>query len=151
MRAVIQRVTRAEVRVDAECVGRIARGFLILLGVAHGDTEQEAQQLARKIARLRLFPSDAKPIDRSLLDAGGAALVVSQFTLHGDVRKGNRPSFVGSADPKVAEELYGRFCDLLRAEGVPVETGRFGAMMDVELLNDGPVTLILDTDTLRRS
>ena len=144
-------MTRAEVRVDGESVGRIERGFLILLGVAHGDTEQEAQQLSRKIARLRLFPSEAKPIDRSLLDAGGAALVVSQFTLHGDVRKGNRPSFVGAAEPTVAEELYGGFCELLRAEGVPVETGRFGAMMNVELVNDGPVTLILDTDTLRRS
>ena len=151
MRSVIQRVTRAEVRVDGESVGRIERGFLILLGVAHGDTEQEAQQLSRKIARLRLFPSEAKPIDRSLLDVGGAALVVSQFTLHGDVRKGNRPSFVGAAEPTVAEELYAGFCELLRAEGVAVETGRFGAMMDVELVNDGPVTLILDTDTLRRS
>lgn len=144
-------MTRAEVRVDGESVGRIGRGFLILLGVAEGDTEQEAQQLARKIARLRLFPSEAKPIDRSLPDVGGAALVVSQFTLHGDVSKGNRPSFVAAAEPAVADGLYVRFCELLRAEGVPVETGRFGAMMDVELLNDGPVTLIVDTDTLRRS
>lgn len=138
-------------RVDGESVGRIGRGFLILLGVAEGDTEQEALQLSRKIARLRLFPSEAKPIDRSLLDVDGAALVVSQFTLHGDVRKGNRPSFVAAAEPTLAEGLYARFCELLRAEGVPVETGRFGAMMDVELVNDGPVTLILDTDTLRRS
>jgi D-tyrosyl-tRNA(Tyr) deacylase len=148
---VIQRVTRAEVRVDGESVGRIGRGFLILLGVAEGDTEQEAQQLSRKVARLRLFPSEAKPIDRSLLDVEGAALVVSQFTLHGDVRKGNRPSFVAAAEPGAADGLYVRFCELLRAEGVPVETGRFGAMMDVELVNDGPVTLILDTDSLRRS
>jgi D-tyrosyl-tRNA(Tyr) deacylase len=151
LRAVIQRVTRAEVRVDGESVGRIARGFLILLGVADGDTEEEARTLARKTARLRLFPSEAKPIDKSLLDEGGAALVVSQFTLHGDVRKGNRPSFVGAAEPAVAEALYEQYCELLRAEGVPVETGRFGAMMDVELLNDGPVTLLLDTDQMRRS
>lgn len=144
-------MSRAEVRVDGESVGRIGRGFLILLGVAEGDTEQEALQLSRKIARLRLFPSEAKPIDRSLPEVDGAALVVSQFTLHGDVRKGNRPSFVAAAEPTLADGLYTRFCELLRAEGVPVETGRFGAMMDVELVNDGPVTLILDTDTLRRS
>jgi len=151
LRAVIQRVTRAQVRVDGETVGRIGRGFLILLGVAHGDTEEQARVLARKTARLRLFPSEAKPIDKSLIDEGGAALVVSQFTLHGDVRKGNRPSFVAAAEPTLAEELYERFCELLRAEGIAVETGRFGAMMDVELLNDGPVTLIVDTDHLRRS
>jgi len=151
LRAVIQRVTRAEVRVDGTAVGTIGRGFLILLGIADGDTEQEARLLARKTARLRLFPSEAKPIDKSLLDQEGAALVVSQFTLHGDVRKGNRPSFVSAAKPPVAEALYERYCELLRDEGIPVETGRFGAMMDVELVNDGPVTLILDSETLGRS
>ena len=147
MKALIQRVSRAAVRVDGETVGSIARGYMILLGVADGDGEEQATALARKTAKLRLFPSDAKPIDRSLLDAGGAALVVSQFTLCGDVRKGNRPSFVSAAEPALAESLYERYCALLRAEGVVVETGRFGAMMDVELVNDGPVTLLLDTNS----
>ena len=146
MKALIQRVSRAAVRVDGETVGSIARGYMILLGVADGDAEEQATALARKTARLRLFPSEAKPIDRSLLDAGGAALVVSQFTLCGDVRKGNRPSFVSAAEPALAKSLYERYCQLLRAEGVVVETGRFGAMMDVELVNDGPVTLLLDTE-----
>ncbi len=147
MIALIQRVSRAAVRVDGNSVGSIGRGYMILLGVVAGDTEAEAQALARKTAKLRLFPSDAKPIDRNLLDAEGRALVVSQFTLCGDVRKGNRPSFVSAAEPVEAERLYERYCDLLRAEGVEVETGRFGAMMEVELVNDGPVTLMLDTET----
>ena len=151
MRAVIQRVTRADVRVDGQRVGRIERGFLVLLGVADGDSEEDARLLARKTARLRLFPSEAKPIDKSLLDVQGEALVVSQFTLHGDVRKGNRPSFLAAAEPTVAEELYERFCVLLREEGIVVQTGRFGAMMDVELINDGPVTLVLDTAQWGRS
>jgi len=146
MKALIQRVSRAAVRVDGNSVGAIGRGYMILLGVVAGDTEAEAQALARKTAKLRLFPSDAKPIDRNLLDAQGRALVVSQFTLCGDVRKGNRPSFVSAAEPVEAERLYERYCDLLRAEGVEVETGRFGAMMEVELVNDGPVTLMLDTE-----
>jgi len=143
MKAVIQRVSRAEVRVGGEAVGRIGKGYLVLLGVEKGDGEAEALSLAAKTARLRLFPSGEKPIDRSVLDAGGRILVVSQFTLCGDVRKGNRPSFVGAADPAVAERLYERYCDALREAGIEVETGRFGAMMDVELVNDGPVTIIL--------
>ncbi|MHC4410361.1 MAG: D-aminoacyl-tRNA deacylase [Planctomycetota bacterium] len=143
MRAVIQRVTRAEVRVDGAVVGSIGEGYLVLLGVEQGDGDTEADALAAKTAKLRLFRSDNKPIDRNILDAGGAALVVSQFTLCGDVRKGNRPSFVSAAEPAQAERLYERYCDKLRGLGVPVETGRFGAMMEVDLVNDGPVTIIL--------
>lgn len=143
MRAVIQRVTRAEVRVDGAVVGSIGEGYLVLLGVEQGDGDSDADAFAAKTAKLRLFRSDSKPIDRNILDAGGAALVVSQFTLCGDVRKGNRPSFVSAADPVEAERLYERYCDRLRGLGVPVETGRFAAMMQVDLTNDGPVTIIL--------
>ncbi|MEM8885000.1 MAG: D-aminoacyl-tRNA deacylase [Planctomycetota bacterium] len=143
MKAVIQRVTRAEVRVDGDVVGRIDGGYLILLGVEQGDDEQAAAALAAKTAKLRLFRSESKPIDRNILDDGGAALVVSQFTLCADTRKGNRPSFVGAAAPADAERLYEHYCTALREAGVPVETGQFGAMMDVELVNDGPVTIIL--------
>jgi D-tyrosyl-tRNA(Tyr) deacylase len=144
MRAVVQRVSRAAVRVEGRSVGAIERGVLVLLGVAQGDDEDVARGLAQKIAKLRIFPSDAKPIDRALLDCGGAALVVSQFTLCADTSKGNRPSFVGAAEPQQAERLYRSFCAHLRAAGVHVETGEFGATMEVELVNAGPVTIVLD-------
>ncbi|MHC4937768.1 MAG: D-aminoacyl-tRNA deacylase [Planctomycetota bacterium] len=143
MKAVIQRVTRAEVRVEGQATGSIGDGYVVLLGVEQGDTDADADAYAAKTAKLRLFRTETRPIDRNILDAGGAALVVSQFTLCGDVRKGNRPSFVSAAEPAEAERLYDRYCEQLRSLGVPVETGRFGAMMDVELVNDGPVTIIL--------
>jgi D-tyrosyl-tRNA(Tyr) deacylase len=144
MRAVVQRVSRAEVRVDGQVRGACGAGLLVLLGVATGDTEAVAERLAAKIARLRVFAGDDGRFDRSLLDTGGGALVVSQFTLLADTAKGNRPGFAGAAVPAVAEPLYERFCDALRGEGVPVETGVFGARMEVELVNDGPVTLVLE-------
>jgi len=146
VRAVVQRVSRASVAVDGEETRGIGRGFLILVGVTAGDDEPEARWLAEKCANLRVFPDDDGKMNRSLLDCGGGALVVSQFTLYGDVRRGRRPSFVGAADPSVAEPLYLRMAELLRETGVtPVATGTFGAHMRVELVNDGPVTLILDT------
>jgi D-aminoacyl-tRNA deacylase len=145
MRAVVQRVTRASVRVEDDLLAGIGPGLLVLVAVADTDTEAEAAWLARKVARLRLFPGPDHAIDRSLLDTGGAALVVSQFTLYGDTRRGNRPSFSTSARPEAAARLVDRFGDLLAAEGVPVQRGRFGAMMDVDLVNSGPVTLIVDT------
>ncbi|MGE5689046.1 MAG: D-aminoacyl-tRNA deacylase [Pseudomonadota bacterium] len=144
MRAVCQRVRRAEVRVDGEVRGRIRHGLCVLVGVARGDGEAEATRLAAKLARLRVFADDGGRFDRSLLDVGGAALVVSQFTLLGDTTKGNRPSFTEAAPPEAAEALYRRVADGLRALGVPVETGVFGAAMEVELVNDGPVTIVLD-------
>jgi D-aminoacyl-tRNA deacylase len=125
--------------------GEIGAGLLVLLGVAEGDTEAEADRLAGKIARLRIFEDDSGKFDRSLLDTGGAALVVSQFTLIADTAKGNRPSFSGAARAEPAEPVYDRFCETLREFGVPVQTGVFGARMAVELVNDGPVTIILDT------
>ena len=145
MRAVVQRVTRAEVRVDGVAVGAIGGGLAILLGVGRGDGEAQADRLAARLARLRIFPDDAGRFDRSLLDTGGAALVISQFTLYGDTARGNRPSFSGAADPAQAEPLYERVCARLRAEGVGcVERGRFGAHMQVELVNDGPVTIVVE-------
>ena len=144
MRAVVQRVTRASVQVDTEVVGEISAGVLVLLGVATGDTAEHADALAGKVARLRIFENDDGRFDRSLLDTGGAALVVSQFTLLADTSKGNRPGFTGAAAPADAEPLVGRFCATLAAHGVRVETGRFGARMRVELVNDGPVTIVLD-------
>ncbi len=145
MRAVIQRVSEARVEVDGELTGQTGPGLLILLAVTHDDTEAQAAWLARKLAGLRIFQDDAGKMNRSLVDSGGGALVVSQFTLYGDCRKGRRPSFVTSARPEQAEPLYERFCELLAAEGPPVERGVFGAMMHVSLVNDGPVTLIVDT------
>ena len=144
MRAVVQRVSSASVEVDGEVVGAIGPGLLVLVGVAHEDGEQQAARLAGKLARLRVFPVVAGRFDRSLLDTGGAALVISQFTLLGDTAKGNRPRFTGAAPPEQAEPLYLRVCEELRALGVPVETGVFGAAMAVELVNDGPVTIIVD-------
>ena len=140
MRAVVQRVSRARVTPG----GEIGRGLCVLLGVAGGDGEEQAARLAGKIARLRVFPDDAGRFDRSVVDVSGAALVVSQFTLIADTAKGNRPSFTDAAPPDEAKALYERFCSELRALGVPVETGVFGAKMDVELVNDGPVTIVLD-------
>jgi D-tyrosyl-tRNA(Tyr) deacylase len=144
MRAVLQRVSRAGVRVDGAVVGEIGAGLLVLLGVADGDESTAADRLAGKVARLRIFERDGR-FDASLLDEGASALVVSQFTLLADTSKGNRPSFAEAARPESAEPLYERFCTALRALGVPVETGRFGARMEVELVNDGPVTIVLET------
>ena len=141
MRAVVQRVSRARVTPG----GEIGPGLCILLGVAGGDGEEEAVRLAGKIARLRIFPDDDGRFDRSVLDVAGAALVVSQFTLIADTAKGNRPSFADAAPPEQAEPLYEHFTAELRALGVVVETGVFGARMEVELVNDGPVTIVLDT------
>jgi D-tyrosyl-tRNA(Tyr) deacylase len=140
MRAVCQRVSKACVSVDGSVVGAVGPGLCILLGVARGDAAEAAARLAGKVARLRIFEG----MDRSLLDTGGKALVVSQFTLYGDVRKGNRPSFTEAAPPAEAEPLYEWFCDELRALGVAVAAGVFGASMQVELVADGPVTILLD-------
>lgn len=143
MRAVVQRVTSARVRVEGDTVGATGAGLCVLLGVARGDGEGEAVRLAGKVARLRIFPDHAGRFDRSLVDTGGGALVVSQFTLLADTAKGNRPSFTDAAAPDEAESLYERFCAELRALGVEVAQGVFGASMEVELVNDGPVTIIL--------
>src|SRR5882724_7794178 len=141
MRAVCQRVTRASVHVSDATVGEIGPGLCVLLGVARDDGEPQASRLAGKIARLRIFGDEDERFAQSLLDTGGAALVVSQFTLLADTSKGNRPSFTDAAPPDVAEPLYERFCDALRTLGVPVEQGVFGARMNVELVNDGPITI----------
>ena len=144
MRAVVQRVSRASVGVDGRVAAAIGPGLLVLLGVAAGDVDADAARFAGKVARLRVLENEEGRFDRSLLDTGGAALVVSQFTLLADTTKGNRPSFAGAAAPEAAEPLYAAFCAALRALGVPVATGVFGARMAVELINNGPVTLILD-------
>ena len=144
MRAVCQHVSRAQVTVDGAVQGKIGAGMVVLLGVQRGDDPAEAARLAGKIARLRIFEGDGGSFDRSLRDVGGAALVVSQFTLLADTRKGNRPSFTKAAAPKEAEPLYRMFCEALAAAGVRVEQGVFGARMSVELVNDGPVTIVLD-------
>ena len=151
MRAVVQRVRSARVLVDGEPVGAIGRGVLAYVGVAEGDTEAEAAWLADKIAGLRIFASRERPIDRSLLDVQGAALVVSQFTLLADTRRGRRPSFTGAAAPEVAEPLVDAVAGALRERGVEVATGRFGAMMQVESTNDGPVTIVLDSADRERT
>jgi D-tyrosyl-tRNA(Tyr) deacylase len=145
MRAVVQRVSKASVTVDGEVVGAIERGVAILLGVTHGDGEEQARWLAHKIAGLRIYEDAEGKMNLGLLDVGGEALVVSQFTLYGDCRKGRRPSFTDAARPEVAEPLCARFVELLRQAGVRrVESGVFGAHMLVEIHNDGPVTLILE-------
>jgi len=143
MRVVVQRVSRASVRVSGATMGEIGPGLLVLLGVADGDDDEDARRLAARVARLRVFEDDTGRFDRSLLDTGGAALVVSQFTLLADTAKGNRPSFTAAAAPKRAEPVYESFCAALRELGVEVETGVFGARMEVELVNDGPVTITL--------
>lgn len=148
MRAVIQRVTSAQVTVGGEVVGRIGRGFLVLLGVTAGDGEAEARLLARKIAGLRVFEDADGKMNLALADVGGAVLAVSQFTLYADVRKGRRPSFIAAARPEQAEPLYQQFCRLLSAEGLDVQQGVFQAEMQVALVNDGPVTIWIDTAEL---
>lgn len=145
MKLVLQRVSAASVEVAGEIVGEIGEGLLILLGVAEGDGPAQVEWGAAKVAELRIFSDDAGRMNRSLEDVGGAALVVSQFTLLGDTQKGRRPSFVKAADPEVANRLYEDFAERLRRRGVRTETGRFGAKMAVRLVNDGPVTIILES------
>jgi D-aminoacyl-tRNA deacylase len=144
MRIVLQRVSRARVTVEGRITGEIGAGLLLLVGFTHGDGDETLVWMAEKVAGLRVFPDDEGKMNRSVTEAGGAALVVSQFTLYGDARRGRRPSFVDAAPPDTAIPLYERFVDALRGTGLRVETGEFGAMMDVELVNDGPVTLILE-------
>jgi len=144
MRAVCQRASEARVRVDGAVVGEIGTGLVVLLGIARDDEEALVERVAGKVARLRVFADDAGRFDRSVMDVGGGVLVVSQFTLLADTAKGNRPSFTGAAPPEEAEPLYERFCAELRALGLEVATGVFGAAMAVELVNDGPVTIVLD-------
>ncbi|HET6762303.1 MAG TPA: D-aminoacyl-tRNA deacylase [Longimicrobiaceae bacterium] len=144
MRIVLQRVSRARVTVDGRVTGEIGTGLLLLVGFTHDDGEDQIAWMAEKVAGLRIFADDEGKMNRSVADAGGGILVVSQFTLYGDTRKGKRPSFIDAARPEVAIPLYERFVATLRATGLPVATGEFGAMMDVELLNDGPVTLVLE-------
>jgi D-aminoacyl-tRNA deacylase len=146
MRAVVQRVTRATVTIGGDCVGTIGTGLMVLVGVALDDTEREARALAAKIAGLRIFADAAGAMNLDLAAAGGAVLLVSQFTLLADTRRGRRPSFTGAARGEHANALYERVATELRAAGVPVETGVFGADMAVELVNDGPVTILLDTE-----
>jgi D-tyrosyl-tRNA(Tyr) deacylase len=145
MRAVVQRVSNASVRVGEEVVGRIGRGLVVLLGVARADGEREADYLADKVAHLRVFEDDEGKLNRSVLDVGGGVLVVPQFTLLGDCRKGRRPSFVEAAAPEQGNRLYEHFVERMIRAGVPVQTGRFRALMAVSLVNDGPVTLVIDT------
>ncbi len=139
----------ASVEVEGRIVGRIGPGVLVLLGVGHGDSEAEARLLADKTANLRIFADEGGKFNHSLLDTGGSALVISQFTLYADTRKGRRPSFSGAAPPTEAEPLVNAYCAALRALGIPVETGVFGAMMRITLVNEGPVTITLDSDTFR--
>jgi D-tyrosyl-tRNA(Tyr) deacylase len=148
VRAVVQRVSRAEVRVEGRVSGAVGRGLVVLLGVAREDGEHDAELLAEKVAALRIFEDAAGKMNLSLAEAGGALLVVSQFTLLGDARKGNRPSFIDAATPDLAIALYERFCARAREKGLAVATGVFRAHMDVELVNDGPVTILLDSRRL---
>jgi D-tyrosyl-tRNA(Tyr) deacylase len=145
MRAVVQRVSRGAVRVDGRATGEVGRGLVVLIGVAADDGEDDARWMADKLAQLRIFEDGAGKMNRSVEDVGGGVLVVSQFTLLGDARKGNRPSFVEAAPPEAANALYERVCARLRDRGLPVGTGVFRAHMDVELVNDGPVTILLDS------
>ena len=144
MRTVVQRVSQASVRVDGEVVGAIGQGVALLVGVTHGDTEEQAEWLARKVAGIRIFEDSEGKMNASLLDIDGAALVVSQFTLYADTRRGRRPGFTDAALPEVAEPLVERFAQALRDHGVPVDTGIFGANMLVEIHNDDPVTILLE-------
>lgn len=146
MRAVVQRVNRASVTVAGEVTGEIGAGLLVLLGVGGNDTEKDADYLADKVVNLRIFADAADKMNLSVQEIGGAILVVSQFTLHGDCRKGRRPSYNDAAPPVMAEKLYEHFVTVLRKLGAPVATGRFQAMMEVNLLNDGPVTILLDSE-----
>ncbi len=144
MRALLQRVSRASVRVEGQTISSIGKGLLILLGVGHGDGEEQVKILAEKIANLRVFEDEQGKTNLSILDVNGEAIVVSQFTLYADTRKGRRPSFLDAALPDVAEPLVSRFADLLGGYGVPTQTGKFGAHMEVEIHNDGPVTIWLE-------
>ncbi|HET6598017.1 MAG TPA: D-aminoacyl-tRNA deacylase [Anaerolineales bacterium] len=144
MRVLLQRVSRASVTVEGQTISSIGKGLLILLGVGHGDGEEQAKFLAEKIAHLRIFEDAQGKTNLSILDVKGAAIVVSQFTLYADTRKGRRPSFLSAALPDVAEPLVNRFAELLRGHGVPTQTGKFGAYMQVEIHNDGPVTIWLE-------
>ena len=146
MRAVIQRVSEAGASVDGETTGSIGIGLVVLAGVAAGDTETDAEVLARKIASLRVFPDQDQKMNRSIVDAGGAVLLVSQFTLLADVRKGRRPAFTAAAPPDIAQKLLGVLATAIEAEDVTVEHGKFGAMMEVALVNDGPVTIVIDVE-----
>jgi D-aminoacyl-tRNA deacylase len=146
VRAVVQRCSRASVRVDGDVVGEIGRGLVVLVGVGVNDTAGDAAWLAEKLAGLRIFPDDEQNMNRSVSDVGGAVLVISQFTLLGDARKGRRPSFIDAARPEHAEPLVRAVANGLRAAGLGVAEGRFGAMMGVELVNDGPVTILLDSE-----
>ena len=146
MRAVVQRVSRAIVRVDSRTVGEIEKGLVVLLGIRSGDTREAADYLAEKVAHLRVFPDAEEKRNLSVLDVGGAVLAVSQFTLFGDVRRGRRPSYIDAAPPDEAEPLYEYFLAALRRHSVRVESGVFGAMMEVELVNDGPITILLDSE-----
>ncbi len=148
MRAVVQRVSEASVSVGGASVGQIGSGLAVLLGVKAEDTEADARYLAEKTIHLRVFADADGRMNRSVLERGGGVLVVSQFTLYGDVRRGRRPSYAEAAAPEAAEPLYQRYCDLLRAAGLSVETGRFGAMMEVRIVGEGPVTLLLDSARL---
>ena len=145
MRAVVQRVKQSTVKTDNEIVGQIGRGLLVLLGVAKGDTAKDADYLANKIINLRIFEDQDRKMNRSLLETGGELLAVSQFTLLADCRKGRRPSFIEAAEPEKATDLYETFVNMVRAKGVAVQTGRFRAMMEVALINDGPVTIIIES------
>jgi D-tyrosyl-tRNA(Tyr) deacylase len=145
MRAVVQRVKQSTVKTDNEIVGQIGSGLLVLLGVAKGDTAKDADYLANKIINLRIFEDEDRKMNRSLLETGGELLAVSQFTLLADCRKGRRPSFIDAAEPEKATDLYETFVNMVRAKGVAVQTGRFRAMMEVALINDGPVTIIIES------
>lgn len=145
MRAVVQRVARARVLIEGETAGQIERGLLVLLGVTHADTAAQALWLADKIVSLRIFEDEQGKMNRDLAEVGGGVLIVSQFTLYGDCRKGRRPSFIDAAAPTIAIPLYEEFINAVKAQGVPTASGRFGAMMQVELVNDGPVTIIVDS------
>ena len=148
MRALLQRVRRAGVSIDGKTVGQIDQGLLALACIGHEDTENDLDLMAQKVVNLRIFADEQQKMNRSLLDVGGSILAVSQFTLYADCRKGRRPSFLGAAPPEQGKALFDQWVEKLRGHSVPVETGEFGAMMDVELINDGPVTIWLDTKEL---
>lgn len=144
MKTVIQRVSEASVTIDGQVTGRIGKGFMILIGIGAEDTEEQADWIAQKIANMRIFEDEEERMNLSLKDVGGEILAISQFTLYADCRKGNRPNFLGAGKPEMSEPLYEYLCDALRAHGIHVETGVFGADMKVALVNDGPVTIVLE-------